>query len=293
LKTGYPSKLAVALLACLWCFAQVARSAQPSFEKDVVVVDFSDETTATLGRPWNRSYLAAITDKLFEAKARAVVLKMFMDTPSKDEAVDARLEQAMKGGRVILQAALSDDPPVSSNMLERFEYRGSLQGVKVQVSGKVGWMPITRFQEASARVCFADAQVATSAPVVEEMNGKLYKSLNTCIVEEATGATLTDVGPRFAAIGPWRLPVDPGASVVVPLTDISMPAHLRAEDVMLGRVSREKLEGKIAVVSYSGSKSPTFPIGDKQVKVHQAFVAILRDYFAAIQPAAANEASSK
>lgn len=274
-----------ALLVALLCTSAASNAGRPSFESDIIVVDFNDRSASALGREWGRDYLAAVTEALFSAKARAVVIKMFLDTPG-SEAIDARLERAMRGGRVVLQASINTEPPVSSELQTRFEYRGAATGIKAQLTGMAGWLPIARFQNAAAKVCFADAQVATIAPVVEEFGGKLYKSLVICVLEEASGGELVSVGPQLATIGSWQLPVTSGAGVPIGLTDSSFPERLAAEDVLLSKHPLSAVAGKVAIVSYSGSKSPTIVIAGNPVKVHQVFLAVLRDVFAAIRPVA-------
>ena len=262
----------------------VAHAAPPSFERDIVVVDFDDKSAEVLKRPWNRAYAADVTERLLAAKARAVVIKIFMDTPSADEAIDARLEQVMKGGRVILQASISSEPPVSSDLQERFRFRGPVTGVKPNLTAKAGWLPIARFQAAAARVCFADALDVTIAPVIEELNGRLYKSLNTCILEEAIGSELASIGPATAKIGPWRLPVNADAGVPVRLVRTPLPSRISAQDVLLATGPITGIEGRIAILTYSEAKSPTRIIEGEAMKIHDAFLAVLRGFYETLRP---------
>ncbi len=270
------------LLFLLFSVATFSNARQISFEKDVVIVDFNDQSTEALKRGPNRELLSLLISKLHAAQAKTIVLKFFIDTPTNEKS-DMLMEEAIKSARVILQASVNSDPPASSEIDERFKFEGTLKNVTPRISGKEGWLPLRRFQQYAAKVCFVDTQDVTVVPLVEALNGQAYKSLYTCILEEAIGARLDSMGPDFAYFGDWKIPVTAQGGVKVKLTDLHFPQRIPAETILLSANSLKDIQGKIAIVTYSGAKSPTIRIGGETIKVHQAFLAGLREIFSMIE----------
>ena len=72
---------------------------------DVVIIAIDDASLASLGRwPWSRRVHAALVDRAREAGARAMMMDLILDTPSRDDPdADRLLADAMRRyGQVVL-----------------------------------------------------------------------------------------------------------------------------------------------------------------------------------------------
>lgn len=72
---------------------------------DVVIIAIDDASLASLGRwPWSRRTHAALVDRAREAGARAMMMDLILDTPSRDDPeADQLLAEAMRRyGQVVL-----------------------------------------------------------------------------------------------------------------------------------------------------------------------------------------------
>lgn len=250
--------------------------AQVSFENEIVIVNFDDQSATALSSGPNRAIFSAVIDKLRDAGAKAIVLKYFLDTPT-NEKNDSLLETSLKSSRVLLQATINDAPPVSKTLNSKFEFSGTIRDVKPRVSGLEGWLPLERYQQYAAQVCFVDVPDLHAIPLLEIFNGKAVKSLYACILEEVLGHKLDFVGPDYASFGEARVPVNRYGEVPVTLSDLGFPKYISVASLIKSNHHGDSLRNKIVVISYSGARSPTVEVDGKPVIVHQVFLAGLRE----------------
>jgi CHASE2 domain-containing sensor protein len=125
------------------------------FNTAFALVMIDDATEQTLGPfPYDRSLYARAIEACARLKARAVVLKFFLDEP-KSVAGDAALAAAMKKIPVFLQARLESGSGTPQPLLARFRYAGGGR-TATAVRGDRGWIPLPQLQENAAGVGLLD-----------------------------------------------------------------------------------------------------------------------------------------
>jgi CHASE2 domain-containing sensor protein len=246
------------------------------FEQDFAVVFIDQKTEAKYGNiPLPRVLTAEVIERLTEAKAKAVVLKFFYDQP-KDEAGDARLEKAIRGIPVALQARLDDSEKKANALPARF----FIPEVKATnaISGTNGWIPLKRFTDHAKAVGFVDF-TESPTPILETYLRKTVKSLILCSLELALGEEAVIQPGQKVFIGNKSLALDEKnqRSYQLPKTDDLkyIPFHA----VLDGSAPMKTLEGKVVIIGYHGPHIHTFDSPAGKLGAHQAFVYALRSTY--------------
>ncbi len=254
---------AIAAIA-FWTLATAPVAAQ------VVFVDYDRATAKSHGDFPSRAQLAEITAALHSAGAKAVVLKFFLDGPGK-EPDNTQLTDAIGKGRTVLQATISREPPTSRDLPTRFRHLGK-PPFEPAIRGDEGWLPLARFSDKAARVCFADVRLPERAPMLEVFGGHPVPSLYACLLAEVWGSEMS-FAPGAAGFGKARLPINALGEVGIQIDLKHAGARMSALRLFAGKDWQPSVRGKVAVLMYTGSRSPTFDFKGKQEKVHDLFAA--------------------
>jgi len=244
-----------------------------SFDKLVTVVAYDDGDAKIYGNLPPRDLTAKLVEKINAAEPRAVALKFFYDV-AKDAPVDEQLAKAVKDSDAILQASISEDPPVSSELDQRFQL-GPVP-FHIVIEGNTGWLPTPLLQKSASSVCFVNIDRVQRVPIYERFNGKPVGTMYGCVLSAAYGA-LQVYSPDTVCFGSRAVKVDSDGEIAVALKDTTLPRTLSFRDVLSGAASAKEFAGKVVVVVYMTSTSPSIEIGGKNMPIHQAFLAEVRE----------------
>lgn len=253
-------------LAGLVAFALVPLTGQT----EVVFVDYDMATAKVHGDLPSRAQMAQLLTALHGAGAKAVILKFFLDGPGK-EPDNTQLTDAIGKGRTLLQATINKAPPTSRDLPARFRHAGK-PPFTTAIRGDEGWLPLNRFSEKAARVCFADVRSPEQVPMLEEFGGHPVPSLYACLLAELTGKEMV-LTPGAASFGAWRLPLNAQGEANLDLNASATGARVSATRIFAGSDWRPLVRNKVAVLMYTGPRSPTVVFRDRQEKVHDLFAA--------------------
>lgn len=261
--------------------------AQQNSGSPFVAVYVDAATEAKLGPfPYDRKIYAQAIDKLKKYKARAVVVKYFLDQ-AKTEEGDAALARSLKGIPVFLQACIDDSEAAPNPLPEKFALAGLEGEYAGTLSGNSGWLPLSRFSEAAAGLGFVDVRSADAplkVPFVEKYKGQVVPSLYLSVIQFALGKEARLTGSKSAVIGTRTLPLDELNEVNVSLPASGQMEEISMADLLEGRVPARLLRGKIAVLAYDGDKMHSFstPIG--VLKAHRLFCLTLLELYNMLKP---------
>ncbi len=230
--------------------------------ESVVIAAIDEKSLASLGRwPWNRDVLASLVDKLQEAGAELIVFDIILSERSgQDQALRESLDRA---SNVILPMVFDFEGSsrVSLDVLERFAIK-TIQNPQAYkkhrpIEGKRVLLPVPELLESAMSLGHInmfpdkDGSIRWEALLVA-YEGYLFPSLGLRasalyfgVPEESLIVLATEgirLGKRFIPTDPWgRVPINyygPDRTF----------EHLSIVDILKGKVSQEKLAGKIVLV---------------------------------------------
>lgn len=240
------------------------------------------QTEAEIGGFPTRAVLSKLIDTLGSAEPKSIVLKYFLDSPGK-EPDSTLLAESLGKTRVILQATLNRDPPTSKLLDERFFFRGSIGKIKPALSGDEGWLPQKRFANLSPKVCFADVVQPERVPMLEVFLRQPVESLYACALAEAFGEGVFRLENDTASFGKKSLPVNSSGEVAISLADMSPPPYISARQLLKGNIDANVFFGKVVILGYTGTCSPTISVRGAPFPLHQIFLAQLRELVLALR----------
>lgn len=273
-------KLFLCLLAAM--IFRVGPSEAALFDEKFAVVVIDAQTESKIGGFPSRQVLSQLIDRIAAAKPKSIVLKFFLDSEGK-EPDSSLLAESIGKTRVILQATINKDPPTSKVLDERFLFKDAIAPHKPVLSGNEGWLPLKRFADKAPKVCFADAATPERVPLIEMFGARPVESLYACALAEAFGDGKTKLTAHRATFGKHSLSLDDAAEVRIGLADTSLPASISALRIIDGTVASNALAGKVVILAYTGSRSPTLNVRGTAVMTHQVFLAQLRELVAALR----------
>lgn len=236
----------------------------------VVLIDYDTTTAAQHGEFPSRTQLAQLTERLHAAGARSVLLKFFFDGPG-DAAGNAALANALGKGRSLLQASLSTEPPTSKALDARFLINTPLAGIQPAIRGNEGWMPLPMFAQAAASICFADVQQPERVPLFESFAGKPVPTLYHCLLAEIAGVA-PELKPGVARFGTRQWSINPAGEITLDFKTRNRLPRIPAAWLFGGVQDwQARVKGKVAVLMYTGPRSPMRDIQGKSMKVHEVF----------------------
>lgn len=227
----------------------------------------TDDDAAKLGGfPLPRRRYAEALYAAKRAGAQAVILKFFMDQPSRNPADDAALAEAIKncGIKVVLQARLEGTEKKSNPLAGRF-IRSDLPSLDGTFNGCSGWLPLPVFADGAYAVAFVDG--LNPVPVIEMYRGHPMPSLFLVALELALGKTTWT--PTAMTLNSVTLPMRGGKiEMALPPKDVFPSFSLSA---LLDGKTENALKGAIVIIGYDGREMHTFPTPIGSVKAHRLF----------------------
>jgi CHASE2 domain-containing sensor protein len=248
-----------------------------------VAVFVDDATEKILGPfPYDRSKYAQALAALRKAKAKAVVIKYFLDQ-SKPGDGDDRLANEMKTLPVLLQARLDPAEPHPNPLPSRLDRGPQIKGDKDKLlSGQSGWIPLEKFSRYCTGIGFVDISSkddVLNIPLVLRYQNRVVPSLELAALELALGKTAQiQLGRRMVLDG-YSLPLDASSQVRVHLPAQDKIDSISFIDVMLGKFDRKRVEGKIVILGFDAKETPTLPTFLGPLRIHRLFFYSLVNLF--------------
>src|SRR5882724_6800778 len=235
---------------------------------EIVMIDSAAEEK--LGFPLDRAELGRVIAAIEHARARAIVVKFFLDQPRTPEG-DQRLEAALADCKipVVLQACLDPAAQMSNALAPRFALADLKVARGAAIAGQKGWIPLPRFAEHAARVAFIDE--LTPAPVIEIYQGSVFPSLYLATVELMVAAKVSVEPNKFIELAGRRLALDIKNRVHLPWPTEDKLRYVPLLDLLNGKAGPDALKDKVVILAYDGKQMQTIdtPIG--RVKAHRLF----------------------
>lgn len=252
------------------------------FDDKFAVVVIDSQTENKIGGFPSRQVLSRLIDRIGAAKPKSIILKFFLDSEG-TEPDSSLLAESIGKTRVILQATLNKEPPTSKLLDERFFFKEPIAPHKPVLSGNEGWLPLKRFADKAPKVCFADVVTPERVPIIEMFQLRPVESLYACALAETFGDGKTQLTSHRATFGKHSLPLDDAGEVRIGLADMSLPSSISALRLLDGSVASNVLAGKVVILAYTGSRSPTVNVRGTAVMTHQVFLAQLRELVAGLR----------
>ena len=148
--------------------------------------------------------------------------------------------------------------------------------MSVTASGDKGWIPLSSLMDAASDIGFVDF-ASTQIPLVEKYQGAAYKSLIVCCLELATDG-LAHIGPgNRVHVGNGFLPVNESCVYTANLNDLEPIKTISFSRLLAGEVKADELAGRVVLIGWDSSRTPTLPTPDGPVPIHRFFVQCLAD----------------
>jgi CHASE2 domain-containing sensor protein len=232
-----------------------------------------ERTEAKLGSfPYERDKTAKVIESLAQLKAKAVILKYFIDLP-KTEKLDDQLAKVMEKIPVYLQAKL-DSTEAKPNQLDVKNSLQVLGDKKSLLSAKSGWIPLPKFSNKSAGIGFVDAfdeKPIQKFPVVVKYQDAVYPSLALLALKEVIGASpQVEIGKKVF-LKNKSVPINHRAEVFINFPEKDELVPISFLDVLEKKISQKEIEGKVVVLGYDGKNSPLIDTSIGKLKLHRAF----------------------
>jgi hypothetical protein len=165
--------------------------------------------------------------------------------------------------------------PATRGLDARFSHSGPLAGITPAIAGNEGWLPLPAFAQAAASICFADIQRPDQAPMFELFGGKPVPTLYHCLLSETAGGARPEFKPGVAKFGNRQWTLNPAGEVSLKLGTAPALPRLPASRVLGPDTGwRDSVKGRLAIVMYTGPKSPRRDINGQSLKVHDAFAMV-------------------
>ena len=237
----------------------------------LVLID--DKTEQHLGNfPYDRSVYAQAINACAHYEVKAVILKFFLDLP-KSKTGDSELTEAMRKIPVILQARLNTPDGTMREIPKKF----ALQQPEVAAGyhGKNGWIPLAEFMQTAQGIGFVDFSSVEKIPLTEEYNSIIYPSLIVYCLELATGKKAVFSSQNTVKFGNHTLTVNESNIYSGTINHWQTIPHLSLVDLMEHKTPQEDLKGKIVILGWDTSKTPTIETKHGPRRVHRLFAQCL------------------
>jgi adenylate cyclase len=236
----------------------------------IAIVDIDDRSLTTVGQwPWRRDVLGQLVDRLRSAGASVVALDIIFAEPDRHQGVEASpdemLADTLRTGRVVLGYALTfDDPPPAPPDCVRHPL-----GLAVLRQDDGGDAPYFR---ATGAICNLPVLTAAGdaagflnaapdpdgllrrAPVLMELDGRLYPSLALAAVVASTGVSpsalrAANANTSFLMFRDRRVPLDGRSNLLLRFRGPKRTfPYVSAADVLRGQVGADTFKDKIVFV---------------------------------------------
>lgn len=265
--------LLILIAPCTFVVADVRAGQQQKSPFLFIMIDA--KTEAAMGEfPYDRAVLAKVVERAADAKARAVVLKFYLDQPKSVEG-DRALAAAMSKIPVVLEACipLKDDKSAQPNPLpHRFTLLRFGKNEPKAIGGKNGWIPIPELAERAQGIGFVDSPGdAKQVPIVEAYQAAYVKSLYTICIELAfnDGALITP--GREMQINDKPIELDDKSLATVELSNEDRVPTVSFLDFINGKVPDEAIKDRVLIIGCDTAKMPTLDTPAGKIGIHRAF----------------------
>ena len=247
----------------------IAASARAGdFASDFALVMIDDETEAKFGAfPYDRKLYAEAVDACARYKARAVVLKFFLDQAKSAEG-DTALRDSMKRIPVALQARLESTEGSSQRIPSKFGF--GQQRLAAGVRGDRGWIPLPSLLDVAAAIGFVDFD-SPEIPLVEEYRSMPYKSLILCCLELAIRAPARVATDSRIYVGSGYLPVNASNIYRADVSRLESLKIISFAHLLAGDVKKEEIEGRVVIIGWDSTRTSTLPTEYGKMRIHRLF----------------------
>lgn len=238
-------------------------------QQPFAVVFIDERTEKALGPfPYDRAVLARGINRIAELKARAVILKFFIDRPKSG---DRALADALKRVKVVLQARLDDDEKMPNLLPDKFTLVNLATDRSPLLSAGGGWIPLPALSEVAHDVGFIDSIRLDRVTMVERYRGAAVKSLYTCALELAFEEKAEVVPGKFVKIGQRKLVLGELSQVPIEFPEQDKLEYFSFVDLLNGKVPAEAIKDRVVILGYDGAKMEASKIPAGEVKGHRVF----------------------
>jgi CHASE2 domain-containing sensor protein len=248
-----------------------------------VAVFVDDATEKALGPfPYDRAKYAQVISVLRKAKAKAVVIKYFLDQ-AKPGAGDDALASELNKLPVLLQARLDPSETKPNPLSVNFGCALRVQGdTKYLLSDQSGWIPIDKFSRHCAGIGFVDLASkhdVLNIPMVLKYQDKIMPSLDLIALEMAFDKPASIVLGGTLSLAGHKLPVDASSQIHAHLPDQDQISTISFIDVTNGKFDKNKVAGKIVIMGFDAKETPVLPTPNGPIRIHRLFVMCLESLY--------------
>lgn len=249
--------------------------AQEPLRSPFIAVFVDDVTEKELGPfPYDRSKYAEVISVLREAKAKAVVIKYFLDQ-AKPGIGDEELSAEIKKIPVLLQARLELGGPHPNPLPVSFGCGSQVKGdTHTLLSGQSGWIPLEKFSQDCAGVGFVDIATKNDVlniPLVLKYKDTVLPSLELAALELAFGKTAKIFLGDKVTLGSHSLPVDPSSQIHTMLPAKDQIDSISFVDVIKGNFDKKRVAGKIVILGFDAKETPVLATPMGPIRIHRLF----------------------
>lgn len=225
--------------------------------REVVVVAVDDKSLAEEGRwPWDRQKLAKLTDMLFKHYDVQVVGYDILFPETSTPQSDAAFAQSIKGRRVILSYALTNEESEAGSLaapLERLTdvwAAGLLVPVKSGFAGNYDDLLASARDSGFANIIVDFDSVTRRMPLLLGFEGNAYPSFALSVVRRYLGAETLGISRNNMQLGDLKIALGTqDGSVLIPYQGrVGVIPTYSAGDILHQRINPDQLVGKIVLV---------------------------------------------
>jgi hypothetical protein len=252
-----------------------------------IAVFVDDATEKELGPfPYDRSKYAKVISALREAKAKAVVLKYFLDQ-AKPGVGDDELSAEIKKLPVLLQARLDQTEHHPNPLPVSFGCGSRVRGdTSALLSGQSGWIPLEKFSQGCAGVGFVDIASKNDVlniPMVLKYRGCVFPSLELAILELAFGhPAKIYLGDKIVLDG-QNLRIDASGQIHAKLPAKDQIDSISFVDVIKGNFDKKRVAGKIVILGFDAKETPVLATSLGPLRVHRLFYHSLESLYGQLE----------
>jgi len=263
------------LLLSLIVYWPLFAFAQEPFKSPFIAVFVDDATEKELGPiPYDRSKYAEVISALREAKAKAVVIKFFLDQ-AKPGAGDDALAAEIQKMPVLLQARLNLGGPNPNPLPVSFGCASQVKGdTQKLLSGQSGWIPLEKFSQGCAGVGFVDIvskNDVLNIPMVLKYKDTVSPSLELATLELAFGKSAQIFLGDKVTLASHSLPVDSLSQIHARLPDKDQIDYISFVDVIKGNFDKKRVAGKIVILGFDAKETPVLATTLGPLRIHRLF----------------------
>jgi hypothetical protein len=249
--------------------------AQESPQNPFIAVFVDDATEKALGPfPYDRSKYAEVISTLREAKAKAVVLKYFLDQ-AKPGGGDDELSVEIKKLPVLLQARFDQSEPHPNSLPVSFGCGSRVRGdTSALLSGQSGWIPLEKFSQGCVGIGFVDIASKNDVlniPMVIKYRGCVLPSLELAALELALGQPASIFLGDKISFASHSLRVNASGQIHVQLPAKDQIDSISFVDVIKGNFDKKRVAGKIVILGFDAKETPVLATSMGPLRVHRLF----------------------